>query len=56
LTGLLRFPLPLSQKGKIMSPQSSRILSANQSANGAEFWIITEADRSITTFLLPEDY
>jgi hypothetical protein len=23
---------------------------------GGEFWIITEADRSVTTFLLPEDY
>jgi hypothetical protein len=24
--------------------------------NGTHFWIITEADRSATTVLLPEDY
>jgi hypothetical protein len=33
-----------------------RILSAYLSANGTKFWIITEADRSVTTVLLPEDY
>lgn len=32
-----------------------RLLSAYQSA-GETFWIITEADRSVTTVLLPEDY
>jgi len=25
-------------------------------ADGTRFWIITEADRSVTTVLLPEDY
>ena len=34
----------------------SRILSAYNANNGARFWIITEADRSVTTVLLPEDY
>ncbi|MFM2294047.1 MAG: hypothetical protein RLZZ350_460, partial [Verrucomicrobiota bacterium] len=24
--------------------------------NATKFWIITEADRSVTTVLLPEDY
>lgn len=33
-----------------------RILSAYHDANGTKFWVITEADRSITTVLLPEDY
>lgn len=33
-----------------------RILSAYRAANGTRFWIITEADRSATTVLLPEDY
>jgi len=33
-----------------------RILSAYRDANGTKFWIITEADRSVTTILLPEDY
>jgi hypothetical protein len=32
-----------------------RVLSAYQ-LNGVKIWIITEADRSATTFLLPEEY
>lgn len=33
-----------------------RLLSAYESSQGTRFWIITEADRSVTTVLLPEDY
>lgn len=33
-----------------------RLLSAYRSAAGVKFWIITEADRSVTTVLLPEEY
>ncbi len=33
-----------------------RILSAYRSAAGVKFWIITEADRSATTVLLPDEY
>jgi hypothetical protein len=33
-----------------------RILSAYKMSNGTKFWIITEADRSSTCFLLPEEY
>ncbi len=36
--------------------EATRILSSYQAANGTKFWIITEADRSVTTVLLPEDY
>ena len=36
--------------------QGTRILSAYCSDSGVKFWIITEADRSATTVLLPEDY
>lgn len=36
--------------------QGTRLLSAYHGANGTRFWIITEADRSATTVLLPEDY
>jgi hypothetical protein len=36
--------------------EGTRILSAYRAANGTKFWIITEADRSVTTVLLPEDY
>lgn len=33
-----------------------RLLSVYHAKNGTKFWIITEADRSVTTVLLPEDY
>ena len=33
-----------------------RLLSAYRDRNGIKFWVITEADRSATTILLPEDY
>jgi hypothetical protein len=33
-----------------------RILSAYNLAGGERIWIITEADRSVSTFLLPEEY
>jgi hypothetical protein len=33
-----------------------RLLSAYSLQNGTRFWIIAEADRSATTFLLPEEY
>lgn len=36
--------------------EGSRLLSAYRSVAGVKFWIITEADRSATTVLLPEDY
>lgn len=32
------------------------LLSAYRDRNGVKFWIITEADRSVTTVLLPDDY
>ena len=33
-----------------------RILSAYKTAQGVKIWLITEADRSSTTLLLPEEY
>jgi hypothetical protein len=36
--------------------QGTRILSAYTAISGTRFWIITEADRSATTVLLPKDY
>jgi hypothetical protein len=33
-----------------------RILSAYSLSDGLRLWIITEADRSVTTLLLPEEY
>ncbi len=36
--------------------EGTRLLSVYHSAAGVKFWLITEADRSATTVLLPEDY
>jgi len=36
--------------------QGLRLLSVYYTADQTKFWIITEADRSGTTVLLPEDY
>jgi hypothetical protein len=33
-----------------------RILSAHRTRNNTKIWVITEADRSATTLLLPEEY
>lgn len=33
-----------------------RIFSAFKTANGVKVWLITEADRSVTTILLPSEY
>lgn len=34
----------------------TRLLSAYHTSEGLKFWIITEADRSATTVLLPDEY
>ena len=34
----------------------SRVLSSYTTLKGTRLWIITEADRSATTILLPEEY
>ena len=36
--------------------QGLRLVSAYRDRNGSRFLVITEADRSATTILLPEDY
>ena len=33
-----------------------RLFSVYHTTKGVKFWIITEADRSATTFLLPDEY
>ncbi len=37
-------------------PAGGRLLSAYALPDGTRLWIITEADRSATTLLLPEEY
>lgn len=34
----------------------ARLLSSYKSSDGTKFWIVTEADRSYTTILLPSEY
>jgi hypothetical protein len=34
----------------------ARVMSAYTTLSGTKIWVITEADRSVTTLLLPEDY
>jgi hypothetical protein len=34
----------------------ARILSAYKLRDGTKVWLITEADRSVTTLLLPDEY
>ena len=36
--------------------EGTRLLSTYKSSAGIKFWIITEADRSATTVLLPDEY
>jgi hypothetical protein len=50
----------LSEEDKVENQYSLqhgfRILSSYRTTSGVKLWIITEADRSVTTVLLPEDY
>lgn len=34
----------------------ARIMSVYSLRNGTKMWVITESDRSVTTFLLPSEY
>jgi hypothetical protein len=36
--------------------EGSRVFSAYELRDSTRIWIITEADRSVTTILLPEEY
>lgn len=44
------------QENELSLREGFRLLSAYRSAAGEKFWVITEADRSVTTVLMPEDY
>ena len=43
-------------ENKIALLEGHRLFSSYRSEWGETFWIITEADRSVTTVLLPEEY
>lgn len=44
------------QENELSVKEGFRILSAYKSNNDVKIWIITEADRSSTTLLLPSEY
>jgi hypothetical protein len=50
----------VSADDKLLNDQArqegDRLLSSYKTSKGTVFWIITEADRSCTTILLPEEY
>jgi hypothetical protein len=45
-----------TQENELSLRQGFRVLSAYRTAKGQKLWIITEADRSATTILLPSEY
>lgn len=46
-----------AEENRLSVERGFRVLSVYRSAAGGEkFWVITEADRSATTVLLPEEY
>ena len=44
------------QENEFSLREGYRLLSVYVSAAGEKLWVITEADRSATTVLMPEDY
>ncbi len=44
------------QENETSLREGFRLLSAYQGTNGTKFWVITEADRTATTVLLPSEY
>jgi len=44
------------RENELSLEQGFRLLSNYQTGKGQQLWIITEADRSATTVLLPSEY
>lgn len=44
------------EENELSLAQGFRLLSAYHLSSGTKIWVITEADRSVTTILLPEEY
>jgi hypothetical protein len=44
------------EENELSLREGFRILSAYTLSTGVKIWVITEADRSATTILLPEEY
>jgi len=44
------------KENELSLEQGFRLFSVYHSVSGVKFWLTTEADRSVTTVLMPEDY
>lgn len=44
------------EENELSLREGFRLLSAYRTRKGVKLWVITEADRSATTLLLPEEY
>lgn len=44
------------EENELSLREGFRLFSVYRSKDGVKFWVITEADRTSTTVLLPEDY
>jgi hypothetical protein len=44
------------QENEMSLREGFRLFSVYRTAKGEKFWVITEADRSATTILLPSEY
>lgn len=44
------------EENELSLKEGFRLFSVYHAKDGKKFWIITEADRSATTVLMPEDY
>jgi len=47
---------PDQEENRLAIQNGNRIFSAYHLSSGQKIWVITEADRSATTILLPEEY
>jgi hypothetical protein len=44
------------EENRLSLQHGFRLLSSYRTTAGTKVWVITEADRSVTTLLLPEEY
>lgn len=51
-----RVPPEDQRQNEAALEHGERLLSAYETDSGVRLWVITEADRSATTILLPEEY
>ncbi len=49
-------PYPDHEENELSLREGYRLFSVYRTQDGVKFWVITEADRSSTTMLLPEEY